>query len=45
MKGRKHIPFQVVAEFKGEALEGIRFEQLLPYAQPEEGDPFRVVIG
>ncbi len=44
-EGDKHIPFQVVAEFKGKDFEGIRFEQLLPYAQPLEGDPFRVVMG
>lgn len=44
-EGDKNIPFQVVAEFPGEKFEGIRFEQLLPYALPEEGDPFRVVLG
>ncbi len=44
-EGDKHIPFQVVAEFKGEAFEGICFEQLLPFATPEDGDPFRVVLG
>jgi len=44
-EGQKHIPWQVVDEFKGKELEGIRFEQLLPYTQPEEGDPFRVVLG
>ncbi len=44
-EGDKNIPYQVVAEYKGEAFEGIRFEQLLPYAQPDEGDPFRVVLG
>jgi isoleucyl-tRNA synthetase len=44
-EGDKHIPFQVVAEFKGSDFEGIRFEQLLPYAQPDDGDPFRVVMG
>ncbi len=44
-EGDKHIPFQVVAEFRGKEFEGIRFEQLLPYAQPEDGDPFRVVLG
>ena len=44
-EGQKQIPWQVVDEFKGKELEGIRFEQLLPYAQPEEGDPFRVVLG
>ncbi len=44
-EGQKHIPWQVVGECKGKELEGVRFEQLLPYAQPEEGDPFRVVPG
>ena len=44
-EGQKHIPWQVVDEFKGNELEGVRFEQLLPYAQPEEGDPFRIVLG
>ena len=44
-EGDKHIPYQLVAEFKGRDFEGIRFEQLLPYALPEEGDPFRVVLG
>jgi isoleucyl-tRNA synthetase len=31
--------------FKGKALDGLRYEQLLPYAQPEDGDAFRVVLG
>ena len=44
-EGQKHIPYRVISEYKGEQLEYIRFEQLLPYAQPEEGDPFRVVLG
>lgn len=44
-EGDKHIPYQIVAEYSGERFEGIRFEQLLPYAQPQDGDPFRVVLG
>ncbi len=44
-EGDKNIPYQVVAEYQGEQFEGLRFEQLLPYAQPEEGDPFRIVLG
>jgi isoleucyl-tRNA synthetase len=44
-EGQKNIPFQVTAEYKGSRLEGIRFEQLLPYVQPADGDPFRVVLG
>jgi isoleucyl-tRNA synthetase len=42
-EGQKNIPFQIAGEFKGEELTGIRFEQLLPFALPEDGDPFRVV--
>ncbi|MBL7799929.1 MAG: isoleucine--tRNA ligase [Chitinophagales bacterium] len=30
---------------KGAELEGIRYEQLLPYAQPTDGDAFRVILG
>lgn len=44
-EGDKQIPFQVVAEFNGRDFEGLRYEQLLPYALPEEGDPFRIVMG
>ena len=42
--GDKNVPFEVLASFKGEALEGTRYNQLLPFAQPE-GDAFRVIIG
>lgn len=44
-EGDKNIPFRLVGEFKGKDLVGIRYEQLLPYAQPIEGDAFRVVAG
>ncbi len=43
--GQKQIPFEILDEFKGSALEGLRYEQLMPYAQPKEGDAFRVIIG
>jgi isoleucyl-tRNA synthetase len=43
--GQKKIPFEIAGEFKGKELVGIRYEQLLPYAQPEDGDAFRVVTG
>ena len=33
------------ASFKGEKLAGIRYEQLLPYAQPTDGDAFVVITG
>ena len=41
----KNIPYEIVDEFKGSRLEGLRYEQLLPYKQPEEGDAFRVILG
>ena len=44
-EGDKVIPWKVLAAFKGSQLENIRYEQLLPFAQPEEGDPFRVILG
>lgn len=43
--GDKDIPFEVVAEFKGKDLVGIRYEQLMPYFQPTDGDAFRVIGG
>jgi isoleucyl-tRNA synthetase len=44
-EGQKNIPFIKGPHFKGKDFEGIRFEQLMPYAHPEDGDPFRVVLG
>ncbi|MBL0328134.1 MAG: isoleucine--tRNA ligase [Bacteroidetes bacterium] len=43
--GDKAIPFQIVSEFKGSDLAGISYEQLLPFAQPTDGDAFKVIIG
>jgi isoleucyl-tRNA synthetase len=44
-EGDKVIPWKILSSFKGSQLENIRYEQLLPFAQPEEGDPFRVILG
>ena len=44
-EGDKQIPYAVVGDFKGVDLEGIRYEQLLPYAKPADGDAFKVVLG
>ncbi len=44
-QGQKKIPFKVSGEYKGEKLKGISYEQLLPYAQPEDGDGFKVLLG
>jgi isoleucyl-tRNA synthetase len=43
-QGDKLIPYQILAEYKGEELAGIEYEQLLPYVQPEQ-PAFRVIIG
>jgi isoleucyl-tRNA synthetase len=43
--GQKIIPFEIMAEFTGAQLAGLRYEQLLPYAQPETGDAFIVITG
>jgi isoleucyl-tRNA synthetase len=46
-EGDKKIPFYVVKEFKGKDLVGIRYEQLLKYALPNDNpqDAFRVISG
>ncbi|MEM5538948.1 MULTISPECIES: isoleucine--tRNA ligase [unclassified Olleya] len=45
--GDKQIPFYVVKEFKGKDLVGIKYEQLLQYALPNDNpqDAFRVIAG
>ncbi|MBL6663302.1 MAG: isoleucine--tRNA ligase [Flavobacteriales bacterium] len=44
-EGDKSIPFEIIQEIKGSELEGLSYEQLLPYAQPEDGEAFKVLIG
>src|SRR5690606_23907990 len=43
-QGEKNIPFRVIASFKGAALKGLEYEQLLKFVQPD-GDAFRVLTG
>ncbi len=43
--GSKPIPYAaIVAEMKGSELEGMEYEQLMPYVQPDK-PAFRVLIG
>ena len=45
---KKNIPWTIIAECKGSDLEGIEYEQLLPYITPPLGAgglAFRVIIG
>lgn len=54
-EGEKLLPWQVLAQFKGSDLEGIEYEQLLPYEannvehiqslSEEKPQPFRVLLG
>ncbi len=41
---KKLIPWTIITECKGSDLDGIEYEQLLPYVQPETA-AFRVIIG
>ena len=43
--GKKELPWKVLSTFKGKDLDGVRYEQLLPYQQPTDGDAFKVVTG
>jgi len=45
--GDKTIPYQILAEAKGEKLVGIRYEQLLPFTLPYQNpeNAFRVISG
>ncbi|WP_282069723.1 isoleucine--tRNA ligase [Olleya namhaensis] len=45
--GDKVIPYFIVKEFKGKDLVGIKYEQLLQYALPNDNpeDAFRVIAG
>lgn len=42
--GDKLVPFRIVAEWKGAELEGMHYEQLIPWVNPGEG-AFRVITG
>ncbi|MCB0837738.1 MAG: class I tRNA ligase family protein, partial [Bacteroidetes bacterium] len=43
-EGDKVIPFEVVEEMRGADLEGMEYEQLMPYVQPDK-PAFRVILG
>lgn len=44
--GDKKLPFRKVLTVAGSKLAGLRYEQLMPYALPqEEGDSFKVIVG
>ncbi|PCJ66547.1 MAG: isoleucine--tRNA ligase [Bacteroidetes bacterium] len=41
--GDKAIPFEIVKELKGSELVGQKYEQLMPYQQPEDGKAFEII--
>lgn len=42
--GDKIVPWVREQSWRGEELGGVRYEQLLPFVQPDEGDAFRVLV-
>ncbi len=38
------VPWQISEHFLGTELEGLYYDQLIDYVQPEEGDPFRTIL-
>ena len=43
-EGDKKLPFKILDEFEGSKLEGVHYEQLIPWVKPN-GEAFRVVTG
>ncbi|MBC7382406.1 MAG: isoleucine--tRNA ligase [Bacteroidia bacterium] len=43
--GDKKIPYQLLGNILGNDLVGTRYEQLLTYVIPEDGDSFKVIAG
>ncbi|NBT07387.1 MAG: isoleucine--tRNA ligase [Chitinophagia bacterium] len=48
-EGDKIIPWKIIATHKGSELNGLRYEQLMPFEANDpktfEGDPFKIVLG
>ncbi len=41
----KIIPYKIIRTLKGSQLQNIRYEQLIPWHKPSNGDAFKVIIG
>ena len=48
-EGDKLVPWKIIGTWKGSELEGLRYDQLLPFEgnsrEVSGGDPFRVIVG
>ena len=42
--GDKNIPYQILAEYSGEELKGVQYEQLIEWVKPK-GKAFEVITG
>src|SRR5690625_7264324 len=42
--GDKVLPWKIENQWQGQKMEGVKYEQLLPYAQPEDGDAIKVLV-
>jgi len=42
--GHKDIPYKILSTYKGAELEGINYEQLIPWVRPDR-EAFRVLLG
>ncbi len=43
--GDKELPYELLGTVKGTALEGLRYEQLIPWVKPTGDDAFRIILG
>lgn len=43
-QGDKNIPYKILAEYKGDELKGVQYEQLIDWVKPE-GKAFEVITG
>lgn len=43
--GDKKIPNKTISEITGKELLNLRYEQLLPFVQPNDGDAFKIISG
>jgi isoleucyl-tRNA synthetase len=48
-EGDKIVPWKALTTFKGSQLDGLRYEQLMPFEANNpaniEGDPFKIIVG
>jgi isoleucyl-tRNA synthetase len=48
-EGDKIVPWKALSTFKGSQLDGLRYEQLMPFEANDpaniEGDPFKIIVG